>query len=159
MGAIETLSAVPASTFHSRRFGISYVYFASETRRWYGVSRVALADLDARLGREEPEAYSLWCSEHGGDALPFVATDRDGGVEENFTVAGMDDAEDLARAWVERVGGGLTRLGILAPDGHERFVTVGSKLSAHRAIDFRPEGVDCDGCEGDRCPGGCPHIP
>jgi hypothetical protein len=121
--AIDHLKAVPASPFHARRFGVSHVYFADETRRWHGVTRAGLAALGATLG--EPDAYSRWCSEHGTDALPFVVTDRNAGTEEHFTVRDMDEAELEVHTWLARVGvEGEVRLIILAPFGDGRLVRV-----------------------------------
>jgi hypothetical protein len=127
--AVALLHAVPASKVHTRRLGVDYVYQADECgRKWYGATTEDLADLAARLERGDDDAYSLWCAERGGaDPLPYIATDLDGGNEETFATSSMDDAEYLARRWVEEQDGdgeGVTRVDILGPDGSESTVTV-----------------------------------
>ena len=47
----------------SRIEGQHVTYYASETGLRYRVSRADVEDLGRRLLAEEPDAYSLWCSE------------------------------------------------------------------------------------------------
>lgn len=128
--AIAHLSAVPAGKLHAQRLGVEYVYQADECgRQWFGCDSEDLEKLGAALEAQRPDAYSLWCAAVGGaDPLAYIVTDRDGGNEETFAVASMDDAKDHAKRWVEahheETGNVVTRLSIVGPDGDEETLDV-----------------------------------
>lgn len=52
-----------------------FVYYASETRRYYAVDLSQIEGLAARLAAGEPDAYSLWCAAEGyaGDGFSTAA--------------------------------------------------------------------------------------
>ena len=55
--------------YNARIEGLRVTYYASETGLRYRVSREDVEDLGRRLLAEEPDAYSLWCSETSAEEV------------------------------------------------------------------------------------------